>query len=794
MAYTKSLLFVLVLLFSLSGLAQPDAVSGVVTTADGQPAEYVNIELKGTRRIVAADKNGAYILKHVDPGTYTVIATLAGLKGQVQEVSVQAGETAIANFTLLEDARQLEQVVVSANIKKYHEKNPSASLRVTTPLLELPQNIQVVTKDLLRDQQVYSMSDGLIRNVSGLVRSEHWADLYTNITARGSQVQAMRNGFNVVSSYWGPLTEDMSFVDHIEFVKGPAGFMLSSGNPSGMYNIVTKKPTGQTKGEISLAGGSFDLYRASLDLDGKLSKDGRLLYRLNLAGQNKNSFRPNEFNDRYVVAPVISYQLDEATKLTFEYTYQRANMSNLGSYYVFSPNGFAELPQNFTTIPSGLEPTKIGDHSMYAMLHHDFDKNWKLTAQLSRFNSSSMGASAWPWQVNSDYTIIRGISVWESKSRMNLGQAFVNGDVQTGGVHHRILAGLDAADKNYIADWGQSHPLDTAGSAFDLLNPNLGVPPNGYPHFDFSAPLAERAVAQGGVIKQNYASVYLQDELGFWNNKIRLTLAGRYTQIGQSYNSPDVKAKHFTPRVGLSMSIGKTATVYALYDQAFTPQTGVLSDGGKVQPITGNNMELGVKKDWLNGRWGTSLTAYRILTNNELTADPNSPPTSNLSIELGQKRARGIEFDLHGNLAKGLNLVLNYAFTESKVVKVAEGLTTIKKGQILPGYATHTANAWLSYKLSSGGLKGLGLSAGATFLGDRKTYWETPPAGGAEMKDYFKTDAGIFWERNKVRLSADVFNVFDAYLYSGSWYSWLNAYYTQAEAPRNLRLSLNYRF
>ncbi|WP_431241224.1 hypothetical protein ACQ9BO_14030 [Flavobacterium sp. P21] len=102
---------------------------------------------------------------------------------------------------------------------------------------------------------------------------------------RGSQIQAFRNGFNVVSSFWGPLTEDMSFVDHIEFVKGPAGFMLSSGDPSGLYNVVTKKPTGVTKGEVSVLGGSYDFYRVSLDLDGKLDKKGKLLYRFNGAAQ-----------------------------------------------------------------------------------------------------------------------------------------------------------------------------------------------------------------------------------------------------------------------------------------------------------------------------------------------------------------------------------------------------------------------------------------------------------------------------------------------------------------------------
>src|SRR5690606_22652710 len=124
-------------------------------------------------------------------------------------------------------------------------------------------------------------SDGLLRNVSGTIRSEHWGDLYANVNMRGSQVQAFRNGFNVVASFWGPLTEDMSIVDRVEFVKGPAGFMLGTGDPSGLYNVVTKKPTGENKGEISFTAGSYDLYRGTVDIDRKLTNDGKLLFRLN---------------------------------------------------------------------------------------------------------------------------------------------------------------------------------------------------------------------------------------------------------------------------------------------------------------------------------------------------------------------------------------------------------------------------------------------------------------------------------------------------------------------------------
>ena len=800
----KSLyLLTLCVFFSASVWGQgTGSVQGNIKTSDGNPAEYVNISIEGTSKGTVANRNGSFEIKNLKPGSYNLIASFVGLETQQQSVDVKNGEITKVTFVLTENTQRLEEIVILEAKDKYTADRVSSSLRLTTPLIETPQNIQVVTPEMLKNQQVISMSDGVIRNVSGAVRQEHWGDLYTNIVARGSQIQAFRNGFNVVNSYWGPLTEDMSFVDHIEFVKGPAGFMLSSGDPSGLYNVVTKKPTGVSKGEVSITAGSFALLRSTLDLDGKLSEDGKLLYRLNVAAQNKGSFRPNEYNDRYAIAPVLSYAIDDKTTVTLEYNYQRANMSNVGSFYAFSKDGFADLPAEHTALPGGTPGTKINDHTVFFNIQHDINPNWKITAQVAKLLYDQVGASMWPTYANQDGTYVRSISIWDSKSDMTMAQVFVNGEAQTGSVHHRILTGFDMASKEYMADWGQSHNLDSIDNPFDPKNPYLGIPITGYPQFDRETPLEERAQMAGGLQDQRYTSFYLQDELSFFDNVLRLTLAGRYTNLQQSAwgGTPD-KAKHFTPRVGISASLDKQLSVYALYDQAFVPQTGILADGGKVQPITGNNFEFGIKKDWFGSNWNSTLSFYRILKNNELTADPMNP-TSGQSIELGQKRAQGIEFDVRGSIVNGLNLVANYAYTDSRVTKVAEGVTYPEEGSLVPGFAKHTVNGWLNYQFQNGALKGFGVSAGFTYLGDRATYWEAAPDPDKEMENYFKVDAGLFWEKDKFRITMNVFNLLDDYLYSGSYESWITdanfvaspLYSYQAEAPRNTRLSIAYRF
>lgn len=773
-------------------------IRGKVRTADDKPAASVSVYIQGTKKAALTEEDGSFTINNVKPGDYQVEVSLVGYETTAVPVTVEEGKTSNVSITLRVSDIQLQQVIVSAGKNSYNARRISNTLRLNEALIDVPQNIQIVDSKVMVDQQITTMSDGLIRNVSGLMRLEHWADMYTNISARGSRLSAFRNGMNTITSYWSPLTEDMSFVDHVEFVKGPAGFMMSVGDPAGIYNVVTKKPTGATRGEVNLNMGSYDFYRASVDFEGKLDKEGKILYRLNLMDQTKKSFRPFEYNDRYSIAPVISFKLDENTTLTTEYIRQHVKTSNVGSYYVFSTKGYAVLPRDYTLLDPGIEPTYITEQIATVSLSHKFNDSWKLFAQVSYYDYKGTGSSSWvasdpvtfaPY-ITAD-SMIRSVSIWDASSTAKFGQVYLNGDVQTGSVHHRILAGLDANDKGYMADWNQAHNLDRNDAWFKFAAPTYGAPSNGYPVWDRSKPLVQRA-GPYAVIDQSLVGVYLQDELGFFDNKLRLTLAGRYTHVKQNdYGAPS-DANKFTPRVGLSYSITENTSVYALYDQAFVPQSGARRDGKKVEPLTGNNMEVGVKRDWMGGKWSTSLAVYRILRNNETSTDP-SEPNSPFIVQFGQSRAQGVEFDIRGEILPGLTLTGNYALTDNQITKTDSSLAAkATKGNKVPGYAKHTANAWLNYKVQDGILKGFGISGGFTFLGERSTWSWTGATGQLALPDYTKFDGGIFWEHDKLRISCNVYNLADKYLYTGAAYG--SYYYWQAEAGRNWRLGINYRF
>lgn len=759
---------------------------GKIVEAGNRPAADISVSLEGTSVSTQTTPTGSFALKTA-PGRYRLTIHSVGSDTASLPVKVSAGDTTIVpKVTLQKKSRQLKEVVIESQRESYKSDKASGSLRLITPLEEIPQNIQVITANALADQQVTTLGEGVIHNVSGATKLEHW-DMYTRINMRGARASEFRNGMNVTSD-WGPLSADMSMVDRIEFVKGPAGFMMSNGDPSGIFNIVTKKPTGESKGEVSLMFGSFDLFRSTLDLDGHLDKNQKILYRLNAMGETQNSFQSFRFNQRYTLHPVVTYKIDPKTELTAEYTLQHAHMSDVGAPYVFSAKGYAELPRDFTTLGPGLAPTTISDQSLFLYLDHRFNENWKLNVHGAYLHSAQTGSSSWPLSLDSAGNMIRSISLFDALNEYKFGQVYLNGSFHTGAVHHQVLGGLDLGSKENAYDWSQSYALDTKNHPFNIYHPDYGTPVNGYPDFDRSKPVGQRPGAS--LVNQSYTGLYVQDELGFLHNRIRLTLAARYTYVKQSDYGTDYHADKFTPRAGLSVSVNKSTDVYALFDQSFLPQSGLLRGNRLPKPLTGNNLEFGIKKSWFGDQWNTTLSVYRILENGKLVSDPDTTGNADYrySLQIGQNKTRGVELDIRGEIAQGLNVILNYAYTDSYISK---DIDKANIGQPIPGFAKNVANGWLTYQIGDGVLKGAGISAGASYQGDRSTWdWGSPQQ--MQLPDYFRMDAGIFWQGTKLKINLTVNNVANRYLYSGAPYG--DFYYWQAEAPRNFKLGIDYRF
>jgi len=689
-------------------------------------------------------------------------------------------------------SNDIEEVVVNGRYyQKYKLNEVSGSLRLQTPLIELPQNVQSISGQVLADQITLNMSEGIVRNVSGARKVEHWDNVYSNVFMRGASIATYMNGMNV-SSTWGPINPDASIIDRIEFVKGPAGFMGSMGDPAGFYNVVTKKPTGKFANSVRFTTGSYNLFRGEADLDGVIVKNGVLDYRLNLMGSSNKSWSENDKTSKIIIAPSFTFRPTKTTTFTAQYNYQYLKFNQPGAY-LMSNDGYASLNVHTNFNDPNFKKTEVKDQSLFLSLDQKLFKDWVWSTQYAYMDMNYDGGSWWGGFYGSDPNILsRSLSNWQALGKNNIFQTYVRGSLQTGNITHKIIAGFDYGNRKYQADF--SYLGD--GGSIDVHNIVYGVNPSTLP--PESAYYLNRSANYYNDQGVKYTSYYAQDQIEMLNNKLRITLAGRYTSGTTFSGYPNLdpikadQAGEFTPRVGMSYSIMKDFSVYGVYDKTFVPQSATGIGGSSItDPLKGQNIEFGLKKDWFGGKWNSTFAVYEIRRKNILVAGNANDNNGNaFMIPTGEQRARGFEADIKGEIAKGLNIVVNYAYTDAKTIKDTDAS---RIGQQSPGNAKNVQNTWLSYRFEHGNLKGFGISAGYQYQGGRQSWFGTTAKYDQSLEDYFDTNFGISYVARKFDVNLLLNNVLNRKLYSGyrsddGSYAWIY------NAPRNWRLSIGYKF
>ncbi len=118
---------------------------------------------------------------------------------------------------------------------------------------------------------------------------------------------------------------------------GPPSVLYGQGNPGGLIDMISKRPTWTNFGEFNLEAGSFDNYSASFDFGGPTSPDSKVAYRL--TGLARTTGTQTDFvdMDRYLLAPSFTFQPDASTSFTL-----------LAMVQYDTPNSTVGLPAQYT--------------------------------------------------------------------------------------------------------------------------------------------------------------------------------------------------------------------------------------------------------------------------------------------------------------------------------------------------------------------------------------------------------------------------------------------------------------
>lgn len=670
----------------------------------------------------------------------------------------------------------------------YNRANATAGTKTDTPIMETPMSVQVIPKQVLKDQQAVRIKDAL-KNVSGVF----WATdpMYEGFQMRGfvsdGSTTVYRNGLRIRRAQ-----HEVANLEQLEVVKGPAAAMYGRIEPGGLINVVTKKPLDTPYYSLEQQFGSYDLYRTTADATGPINKDRSLLYRLNLAYQNNNLFIDKMDQERVFFAPSLSWKPSDRTEVNLNLEYQYDTRTSYTGLPVLG-NRPANVPvSRFYGFGSDNE-TSVFDKLLIGFdWSHQFNDDWKIQHRFHYYNLDYQinNSSFFNGPVNpaNNRTATRSVTT----RPIDVTDTYATNIDLTGkfnvlGTQHQALAGFDYFWEKAESQGFAGNPAPAAyRTVVDIFNPIYGQVPlataNNFNSFS--------------TLTQYWYGTYFQDQITLFD-KLHIMGGGRYDWATRSSgssnasivtaqgNQSEVQNEKFSPRVGLVYQPWPWLALYGNYVESLGGANTTLSSSGKpLDSETAQQHEVGFKTELFDKKMRTTVAFYELTKQNVATADPANP---RFAIQTGEARSRGIEMDVSGQVTDGLNLIATYAYTDTEITKDNRG----DQGHRFWNVPRNSGSFWAKYAVQEPFLRGLSFGAGAYLIGQR----EGNNANTWQMPGYVRVDAllGYAWKvgHSTVTTQLNVNNLLDKTIYETSAFG---GFLAQPGAPRTFMGSIRVEF
>lgn len=630
-----------------------------------------------------------------------------------------------------------------------------------TPIVQVPQTINVITADQIRDQGAQSVSQALgytpgvsVGNFGALSPT----DAYTRI--RGFRADQYLDGTRLPIRGDGAASYAIEpyGLERIEVLKGPASGLYGSSGPGGIINMVSKRPTAVPFAEFMLQTGSFNRAQLNFDLGGPVTSDKQFLYRVTgVMREADTQVRYAEDNRRFI-APSLTWQPTNQTSLTFLGHYSE-EQSRWPFFNLVPPAG-SLLPNPFGQIPrftnTGEPNYDRLDRSQYGVgyaFEHRFNNDlvFRQNVRYGEVRSKvDAVANVFGFFFTNDFrtTTRVPIDVLDQADALTVDNQML-AKFDTGPLSHSVVAGVDYRDEDSRRIFKQGGP-----SFLDIFSPVYGqfIPP-------------PSVVADNSATKEVQTGLYLQDQIKL--GSLLVSLGGRAdwvdSRVSNFINGQAIGQNDFatTGRVGVSYLFDNGVVPYVSYATSFQPVTGLSATGTAFQPSTGEQYEVGVKYQPVGTNTLYTLAMFDLTQQNVVTSD-----VFGFRRQTGEINVRGVEFEARTEITRSFSLIASYAYLDAKIT------SSLRPGEIGRRPAEtpmHQAAFWGQYQFLDGTLNGLKVAAGVRYVGDTED-----DSHRLSIPDYALLDARIAYDFSALSpqfrgasLSVNGFNLTDRYYVTG---------------------------
>jgi iron complex outermembrane receptor protein len=720
--------------------------------------------------------------------------------------------------------------IIGRNSKDYISDYSFAATKIAMKNKDIPLTLNTVTKELITDRQAFKLGD-VLKNVAGVSN----ASFYNQYSIRGisqNEEGQIINGMRTRQYYFlQPMT---SHIERVEVFKGPASITMSSVDPGGTINMVTKKPLKNPRYEVSLSGGSFDTYRLTADLTGPLNKSKTLLYRFNGAHQDAKSFRDNVKNDGLLIAPSISFVPNEKTAINLEMIYNEMNENlDRGQPIFGAVAGKTDL--NSTPISLNLGAPgdffKTKDLTLMGNLSYHFNQHISFNASyMKQFwdenTRETRTTNAFVPDINNNP--ISSLAMMQYLERVqhwgvdNI-NAYFNFSYKTGSFENQTLVGYDghiwekksggkqdAARGFLMKDGTVSASYNPANSTlYQTMEYNgMALPKPNVNPFDLTPGAQNHQGNNYSVLNvinplptaltQTHAA-YIQHLLTWKKFKLLAGIRQEWFKDITNYKKAEESSfqnQKLLYRVGLIYSVTENTNIYGTYLTGYQPQSNTISlmpqtssftgsiSASLYKPLTSDLKEIGVKTK-LFGKINASFAVYEINQRNILV-NANNPAEPDQLIQRGADRSRGFEAEFTGYILPQWHIYAGYSYIDAKVIDDTKSALI---GLAKENTSKNSANIWTRYNFSRiRALKDFGIGAGVLYQ-SKKIPWFTR---SFELPAYTTLDAALYYSvpQSKLQLALNINNITNTTYWLGAQ-NYLRLF---PGAPRNYLFTATYKF
>jgi iron complex outermembrane receptor protein len=214
----------------------------------------------------------------------------------------------------------------------------------------------------------------------------------------------------------------------------------------------------------------------------------------------------------------------------------------------------------------------------------------------------------------------------------------------------------------------------------------------------------------------------------------------------------------FNPTVGLVIKPSQPLSLYLSYARStnsFQNLTAQTRSGEIVAPEKSRAYEAGAKTELLKGRLLLTTAVFQIEKTNVVGTDPNDPF---FSINSGEQRSRGFEFDVAGEPLPGWRINFDYAYVDARIISAPQNFDV---GHQLHGVPFNSGGSFTTYEFQGGAFRGLGLGGGVYFA-DRV---QNTNDNDGHLPGWAQTDLVAYYKLGWYKAQLNVKNLFDRHFY-----------------------------